>query len=257
MPVTPASASSRMHGSVHLARMSKRQSAYDEKVDRAARYTLDEAVALIPQVATAKFDESVDIAVKLGVNPRQADQMVRGAVSLPFGTGKTVRVLVFAEGDAAKAAEEAGADFVGSDDIINKIQSEGWVDFDKAISVRSLMAKVGRLGRILGPRGLMPNPKSGNVVGPEDIARVVREVKGGRVDFRVERAGIVHASVGKAQMDTEQLKANVLAFVSNLLRIKPSTAKGAYVRSVSLSTTMGPGIRLDPNEITRLSAEYR
>lgn len=240
-----------------MGKRGKRFDAARSLVDSTSRYSLDEGLELIPKTATAKFDESVDIAVRLGVNPRQADQMVRGAVSLPFGTGKEVRVLVFAEGEAAKAAEEAGADFVGSDDLINKIQAEGWVEFDKAISVRSLMAKVGRLGKVLGPRGLMPNPKSGSVVGPEEIARVVREVKGGRVDFRVERAGIVHAGVGKASMTADQLKANVLTLVQSLIRLKPSTAKGTYIRSVTLATTMGPGIRLDPNEIARASAEYR
>jgi large subunit ribosomal protein L1 len=240
-----------------MGKVGKRIAAFRSVVDAAARYPLDEAVGLIPKVATAKFDESVDIAVRLGVNPRQADQMVRGAVSLPHGVGKTVRVVVFAEGDAAKAAEEAGADFVGSDELITKIQKEGWVDFDKAVSVRSLMAKVGRLGRILGPRGLMPNPKSGTVVGPEDVARVVKEVKGGRVDFRVERAGIVHASVGKASMDATALRENILTLIQTLVRLKPASAKGSYVRGVTISTTMGPGIRLDPNEVVRLSAEVR
>ena len=207
--------------------------------------------------ATAKFDESVDLAVRLGVNPRQADQMVRGAVSLPHGTGKTVRVVVFAEGEAAKAAEEAGADFVGADELIKKIQDEGWVDFDKAIAVRTMMAKVGRLGRVLGPRSLMPNPKTGTVVGPDGVAQAVREVKGGRVDFRVERAGIVHASIGKANMNAEQIRENMLTLVGTLLRLKPSSAKGMYVKSVALSSTMGPGVRLDPNEVARLANDYR
>jgi large subunit ribosomal protein L1 len=240
-----------------MGKVGKRFAAVRTVVDPAMRYPVDEALELVPKVATAKFDESVDIAVRLGVNPRQADQMVRGAVSLPHGVGKDVRVLVFADGEAAKAAEEAGADFVGSDDLINRIQQEGWTDFDKAISLRSLMAKVGRLGRVLGPRGLMPNPKSGTVVGPEDIARVVREVKGGRVDFRVERAGIVHASVGKASMESDKLRDNLLTLVQALVRLKPASAKGSYVRGVTISTTMGPGLRLDPNEVVRLAAEYR
>jgi large subunit ribosomal protein L1 len=240
-----------------LANAGKRAAEIRELVDSSARYSIDAAVELIPKVAKAKFDESVDIAVRLGVNPRQADQMVRGAISLPHGVGKDVRVLVFAEGDAAKAAEEAGADFVGSDEFITKIQKEGWTDFDKAVAVRSLMAKVGRLGRILGPRGLMPNPKSGTVVPAEDVARVVREVKGGRVDFRVERAGIVHASIGKASMGSDKLRDNVLGLMKELVRLKPASAKGAYVRGVTLSTTMGPGIRLDVNEIIRLSSETR
>jgi large subunit ribosomal protein L1 len=207
--------------------------------------------------ATAKFDESVDIAVRLGVNPRQADQMVRGAVSLPHGVGKTNVVVVFADGDAARAAEEAGADYVGTDDLINKIQNEGWTDFDKAVAVRTMMAKVGRLGRVLGPRGLMPNPKTGTVVGPDDIGRVVREVKGGRIDFRVEKAGIIHTAVGKANMSEEALRENVTSLVQTLLRLKPSSAKGSYVKSIAISSTMGPGIRLDANEMVKLAGEYR
>lgn len=240
-----------------MGKVGKRYAALRDLVDASKRYSLDEASELVPQIAKAKFDESVELSVKLGVNPRQADQMVRGAVSLPHGVGKKVRVLVFAEGPAAEAAREAGAEFVGSDDIINKIQKEGWVDFDKAVAVRSLMAKVGRLGRVLGPRGLMPNPKSGTVVGPDDIARVVREVKGGRVDFRVERAGIVHAAVGKASMGPDKIRDNVLSLMQALIRLKPASAKGAYVRSVTLSTTMGPGIRLDTNEIVKLSSATR
>lgn len=241
-----------------MARLGKRYSAARDLVDPGTRYTLDDALEIIPQVATAKFDEAVDIAMKLGVNPRQADQMIRGAVSLPHGSGKPVRVVVFAEGEAAEAAKAAGADFVGSDDLIEKIQNEGWVDFDKAVSVRSLMAKVGRLGRVLGPRGLMPNPRTGTVVGPEEVADVVKEVKGGRVDFRVERNGaIIHASVGKASMPKDQLRENTLALVAAVLRLKPASAKGAYVRSVALSTTMSPGIRLDINDIVRTANEMR
>ena len=234
----------------------KRYRAAREQVHEGVKYPLEEALELVRKTATAKFDESVDVAVRLGVNPRQADQMVRGAVSLPHGTGKTVRVVVFAEGDAARAAEEAGADFVGSDDLINKI-NDGWVDFDKAISVRSLMAKVGRLGRVLGPRSLMPNPKTGTVVGPEEIAQAVREVKGGRVDFRVEKAGIVQAAIGKAKMSPEQIRENMLTLVGQLLRLKPSSSKGVYIKSVALSSTMGPGVRLDPNEIARLANDFR
>jgi large subunit ribosomal protein L1 len=209
------------------------------------------------KTGTAKFDESVDVALRLGVNPRQADQMVRGAISLPHGTGKTVRVVVFAEGDAAKAAEAAGADFVGSGELIDKIQKEGWVDFDKAVSVRSLMAKVGRLGRVLGPRGLMPNPKTGTVVGPDQVADVVKAVKGGRLDFRVERAGIVHASIGKASMTSDQLRDNFLKLLETIVRMRPASAKGTYVKSIALSTTMGVGIRVDPNEAVRLVNEAR
>lgn len=242
-----------------MATTGKRYRAARELVTVGEKYPFEDALQLIPKVATAKFDETVELAVRLGVNPRQADQMVRGAVSLPHGTGKAVRVLVFAEGDAARAAEEAGADFVGGDELINKIQNEGWTDFDKAIAVRSLMAKVGRLGRVLGPRGLMPNPKTGSVVAPdaEAVATAVREVKGGKIDFRVEKAGIVHAPIGKASMGVDQIRENALALVQTLLRLKPASAKGAYVRSVALSTTMGPGIRLDPNEVVRLAQESR
>ena len=240
-----------------MPRHGKRYREAQGKVNFDQRYGLDDALELIPGIATAKFDESLDIAVRLGVNPRLADQMVRGAVSLPHGIGKTLRVVVFAEGEAAKAALEAGADFVGSTDLIEKIQKEGWVDFDKAVSVRSMMAKVGRLGRVLGPRGLMPNPKTGTVVAPEDVAQVVREVKGGRVDFRVERAGVVHCPVGKAGMSAEQLRANILALVALLVRLKPASAKGTYVKSIAISPTMGPGIRLDPNELVKLSQERR
>jgi large subunit ribosomal protein L1 len=240
-----------------VPQLGKRFRAIRQKVDSERRYTLDEAVEIMKQTATAKFDESVDVAVRLGVNPRNADQMVRGAVALPHGTGKIVRVAVFAEGDAAKAAEEAGADVVGGSQLIDKIQNEGWTEFDKAIAVRSMMAKVGRIGRILGPRGLMPNPKTGTVVGPEAVADAVREVKSGRIDFRVEKAGIVHASVGRASMPPEQLRDNILALIGMLLRLKPSSAKGTYVRSVAISTTMGPGVRLDANEVIRASAESR
>jgi large subunit ribosomal protein L1 len=239
-----------------VAKKSKRYAAARGLVDSTARYAVDEAFALLPKTASAKFDESVDVAVKLGVNPRQADQMVRGAISMPYGSGKTVRVVVFAEGDAARAAVEAGADHVGSDELIDKINS-GWTDFDSAVSVRNLMAKVGRLGRVLGPRGLMPNPKSGTVVGPEEIAKVVKEIKGGRVEFRVERAGIVQAAIGKASMPAEQLRENALTLIKELIRLKPASAKGIYLRGVTISTTMGPGIRLDTNEVTRVSSEAR
>lgn len=240
-----------------MSKTPKRYAAVRALVDPQTRYALEEGIGLVPKVATAKFDESVDVAVRLGVDPRQADQMVRGAISLPHGVGKTVRVIVFAEGDAAKEALAAGADAVGADDLIDRIQNQNWTEFDSAVSVRNLMAKVGRLGRVLGPRGLMPNPKSGTVVGPEEVGRVVREIKAGRVEFRVEKAGIVHAGIGKASMSTDKLKENTLALVKELLRLKPSTAKGNYVKSVTLSTTMGPGIRLDPNDVVRWATEYR
>lgn len=226
-----------------------------EGIDSITQYSVEDALEKVLAGATTKFDESVDVAVRLGVNPRKADQMVRGACSLPHGTGKTVRVVVFADGDAAKAAEEAGAEFVGGDELVKKIQEEGWTDFDKAIAVRSMMAKVGRIARILGPRGLMPNPKTGTVVAPEKVAEVVRAVKGGRVDFRVEKAGIVHCPVGKANMSAEHLRENLLALMGVILRLKPASAKGAYVRSVSISSTMGPGVRIDSSEIVRLGGK--
>lgn len=238
-----------------MARHGKRYRSSRQLVDPGKWYTLEQGVDLLKQTSTAKFDETVDIAVRLGVNPKQADQMVRGAVSLPHSAGKSVRVLVFATGDAAREAQEAGAEFVGGDELIAKIADEGWTDFDKAIATRAMMAKVGRLGRVLGPRGLMPNPKDGTVCGPEEVARVVKEVMGGRVDFRVDKAGIIHAPIGKASMSPVQLRENVLAMVQTLVRLKPSTAKGAYVRTVAISSTMGPGIRLDPNEMTRLGTE--
>lgn len=239
-----------------MATHGKRYQGVSQLVENERRYSVDEAVELIGKTASAKFDESVDIAVRLGVNPRQADQMIRGAVSLPHGTGKSVRVVVFADGDAARAAEEAGADVVGSDELVAKI-SDGWTDFDKAVAVRSMMAKVGRLGRVLGPRGLMPNPKTNTVVGPEKVAEVVRELKAGRIDFRVERAGIVHAPVGKASMGADQLRDNILVLLKTLIRLKPASAKGTYVKSVAVSTTMGPGIRIDAGEATRLASEHR
>jgi large subunit ribosomal protein L1 len=235
----------------------KRHAALCALVEPGRKYALDDGLDIISKSGTAKFDETVEVAIRLGVNPRQADQMVRGAVSLPHGTGKIVRVVVFAEGDAARAAQEAGAEHVGGMELVDKIQKEGWVDFDKAIAVRSMMAKVGRLGRVLGPRGLMPNPKDGTVVGPEGVADVVRAVKGGRADFRVERAGIIHAGIGKASMSSEQIRENLLALVGALVRLKPASAKGAYMRSIALSTTMGVGVRIDPNEAVRLAAETR
>jgi large subunit ribosomal protein L1 len=233
-----------------LARRSKRWKDGREQVDPLRKYSLDEAVELVKSTATAGFDETVDIAVRLGVNPRHADQMVRGATGLPHGVGKVVRVLVFAQGEAAKAAEAAGADFVGTDDLIKQIQG-GWLDFDKAVATRDLMGKVGRLGRVLGPRGLMPNPKVGTVVAPEQVAQTVKDLKGGRIDFRVEKSGIVHAPVGKASMSADAIGENVVALMQELLRLKPNSAKGTYLRGVALSTTMGIGIRVDTNDLQR------
>lgn len=222
--------------------LSKRIAAARTQVDRTKLYTADEAMALVKSLSKAKFDETVEVAVNLGVDPRHADQMVRGAVVLPHGTGNTVRVAVFAKGEKEKEAREAGADFVGSDDLAQKIQ-DGWLDFDATIATPDMMGVVGRLGRVLGPRGLMPNPKVGTVT--FDIATAVREMKAGRVEFRVEKAGIIHARLGKASFTQTQLAENLQALLETLHRLRPSAAKGTYMRRVTVSSTMGPGVRVD------------
>ncbi len=224
----------------------KRRKAAIEAIDRSRRYTLEEACNMVKALSFAKFDESVDVAVRLGVNPKHADQMVRGAVVLPHGTGKVSRVLVFAKGDKAEEATAAGADFVGADDLVAKI-TEGWLEFDTVIATPDMMGQVGRLGRVLGPRGLMPNPKVGTVT--FEVGKAVRDAKAGKVEFRVEKAGIVHARVGKRSFEDQALVENVRALVSALARLKPATAKGTYFKSVTLSTTMGPGLRVDPQSI--------
>ena len=216
------------------------------KVDRTRDYPLDDALSLIKEMSTVKFDETVDICVRLGVDPRKADQMVRGAVVLPNGLGKTIRVVVFAKGEKAQEATAAGADFVGADDLVEKIQG-GWFDFDTAIATPDMMGTVGKIGRLLGPRSLMPNPKVGTVT--FDISRAVEEAKSGKVEYRVEKAGIVHAPVGKVSFDVEKLRGNVLALMDALVKAKPSTAKGVYLQKISLSSTMGPGMTLDIPEI--------
>jgi len=218
------------------------------QVDRTRRFdNLEEAIRLVKSISYAKFDASVDIAVRLGVDPRHADQMVRGAVVLPHGTGKTIRVLVFAKGEKEKEAIDAGADFVGSDELVDKIQKENWLEFDKAIATPDMMGKVGRLGRILGPRGMMPNPKVGTVT--MDVGRAVRDMKAGRVEFRVEKAGIVHAPVGRLSFDETKLAENILSLMDTLHRAKPAAAKGQYVRSVVISSTMSPGVKIDPSAV--------
>lgn len=217
------------------------------KVDPQRKYTLDEAVSLLKEITYAKFDETVDIAVRLGVNPKYPDQMVRGAVVLPHGTGKTVRVAVFAKGEKAKEAQEAGADVVGAEDLAERIQKENFMDFDKVIATPDVMGVVGRLGKVLGPRGLMPNPKVGTVT--FEIGKAVRESKGGKVEFRVEKAGIVHSIIGKKSFKPEALKANALTLLEQILKLKPSSAKGTYVRSIAISATMSPGIRIDPGAV--------
>ena len=228
-----------------MAKQSKRYRKAAAAIDRARRYPLDEAIrTLLAADAAAKFDETVELAVKLGVDPRQADQNVRGTVVLPHGTGKSVRVVVFAKGDKAKEATEAGADHVGAEDLAKKIQEEQWLDFDTAIATPDMMGTVGRLGKVLGPRGLMPNPKVGTVT--FDVGKAVREVKAGKVEFRVEKAGIVHVAIGKRSFGPERLLDNAHALLGSLLRAKPAASKGNYMQSVAVSVTMGPSVRIDP-----------
>ncbi len=226
----------------------KKYAAALKLVDREKRYNMEEAFDLLPKLKiSSKFDETVDLAVRLGVDPKHADQMVRGAVNLPHGTGKSVRIVVFAKGDKAKEALEAGANFVGAEDLVAKIQSENWLDFDAAVATPDMMGVIGKIARILGPRGLMPNPKVGTVT--TDVTKAVRELKGGRVEFRVEKTGIVHAPVGKISFGSQKLRENARALIELLIKLKPSSAKGLYVKSIALSTTMGPGLKLDTNEI--------
>jgi large subunit ribosomal protein L1 len=224
----------------------KKRAAALQKPDKNRRYALSEAVSLLKETAFANFDESVDLAVRLGVDPKHADQMVRGAVVLPHGTGKTNRVLVFAKGEKVAEAEAAGADFVGGDEFVAKI-NEGWLDFDTVIATPDMMGQVGRLGRVLGPRGLMPNPKVGTVT--FDVSQAVREAKAGKVEFRVEKAGIVHAQIGKKSFGEPELAGNVKSLVGALMKAKPAAAKGTYLRSITLTSTMGPGIKVDPSTI--------
>lgn len=230
-----------------MSKSTKKHTGAMAKIDRSKVYPLVTAVDVVKDTAYAKFDETVDVAVKLGVDPRHADQMVRGAVVLPNGLGKTVRVLVFAKGEKEKEALEAGADFVGAEDLVAKIQ-EGWFDFDTAIATPDMMGVVGKIGKLLGPRGLMPNPKVGTVT--FEVGRAVKESKAGKVEFRVEKAGIVHAPIGKVSFDPEKLQGNLVALVEALLKAKPSAAKGTYIKKISLSSTMGPGINLDISDVT-------
>ena len=225
-----------------------------DKVDRNKKYTVDEACALIPKAKiSTKHDETVDIAVRLGVNPKHADQMVRGAVVLPNGTGKTKIVLVIAKPDKAKEALEAGADFAGGEDMIKKIQEENWFAFEAMVATPDMMGQVGKIGRILGPRGLMPNPKVGTVT--PDVAKAVRELKAGRVEFRVEKAGIVHAPIGKVSFGPKKLEDNLRSLLELLFKLKPASAKGTYMKSVTISSTHGPGIKVDPAEVVAAAAK--
>lgn len=225
----------------------KKYNAAFAKIDHAKQYPLDEAIALVKETSPAKFDATVELTANLGVDPRHADQQVRGTVSLPHGTGKKVRVVVFADGEAVKAAEDAGADFVGLETLVEKITKEGWTDFDVAIATPSVMREVGKLGKILGPRGLMPNPKTGTVT--PNVAQAVADFKAGRIEYRVDKGGVIHTPVGKVSFSATNLHDNIKSVVDALNRARPSVAKGTYLKSVFLSSTMGPGVRVDATEL--------
>jgi large subunit ribosomal protein L1 len=222
-----------------------------QKIESSKRYSLEEGVGLAQQTGRAKFDETVELSIRLGVDPRQADQNVRGTVVLPHGVGKAVRVLVFAKGEKEREAQEAGAEFVGGDDLVEKIRS-GWLDFDKTVATPDMMGAVGKIGKILGPRGLMPNPKVGTVT--NEISKAVKEIKAGKLEFRVDKAGIIHAPIGKASFGQDKILDNARALLGAVLRAKPPSAKGQYVLGVTVSTTMGPGVRLDPALVRTLAA---
>lgn len=222
--------------------MSKKMSAVRLKIEVDKDYSIEEAISLVKENAFAKFDETVDIAVNLGVDPKKSDQMVRGTIVLPYGTGKSVRVLVFAKGEKEKEAKNAGADYIGAEDLVEKIQ-QGWLEFDKAVATPDLMGLVGKLGKILGPRGLMPNPKLGTVT--FDVAKAVKEIKAGKVEYKVEKAGIVHIPVGKVSFDKEKLLENTKAILKSVMKAKPATSKGKYIKKITVSSTMGPGIKID------------
>ena len=229
--------------------MGKKYNAALAKVDTSKEYSLEDAVKLVPETATAKFDETVDLAVRLGVDTKQSDQMVRGAVVLPNGTGKKIRVLVFAKGEKEKEARDAGADFVGGEDLMEKV-SKGWLDFDTIIATPDMMGAVGKLGKILGPKGLMPNPKLGTVT--FDVARAVKDAKAGKVEFKVDKGGNVQVPIGKVSFGAQKLKENLTALLENIVKAKPSTSKGTYLKNVSISTTMGPGVRINAAGVREL-----
>jgi large subunit ribosomal protein L1 len=220
-----------------------------QSVDRTVLHSVEEGIALVLKSTYAKFDETFDIAMKLGVDPRHADQMIRSSVALPHGTGKITRVLVFAKGAKEAEALEAGADYVGGDDLVEKIK-EGWLEFDKTVATPDMMGVVGKIGRILGPRNLMPNAKLGTVT--FDVANIVKDIKGGKVDFRVDKGGIIHSGIGKLSFGKEKMTENLLAFVQRIIQLKPSTSKGIYLRSITISSTMGPGVKLDPIAVRSL-----
>jgi len=231
-----------------MAKMSKRRQAIEKLLDPAKAYTVAEAVALVKQSANAKFDETVELAVKLGVDPKQADQQVRGTVVLPAGTGKKVRVVVFAKGEKEKEAQAAGADVVGSEELIERVQ-KGWTDFDVAVATPDMMKDVGKLGKVLGPRGLMPNPKTGTVT--FDVTKALADIKAGKIEYRPDKAAVIHCIIGKASFTTEALIENFTTLMDAIVRAKPASAKGTYLKSITVATTMGPGVRVDP---TRLKA---
>lgn len=233
-----------------MAQAGKKYEEAWKKVDREKRYSMEEALELLPEVKFAKFDETVELALRLGVDPRHADQMVRGSVALPNGLGKSVKVLVFAKGQKEKEAQDAGADFVGAEDLIEKIQ-KGWIDFDKTIATPDVMGMVSKLGKILGPRGLMPNPKVGTVT--FDIAKTVKEMKAGRVEFRVDKAGNLHVPVGKISFGKEKLVENLNSLLEAVIRLKPPSSKGTYVKGIAICTTMSPGIKVDPAYVRNLT----
>ena len=230
---------------------SKRYEAAAEKVDRSKTYALSEAIEILRAWEGVKFDESVDLAINLGVDPKHADQMVRGALVLPHGVGKDTRVLVFAKGEKENEAQEAGADYVGGEDLAKRIQEEGWLEFDRVIATPDMMSVVGRLGRILGPRGIMPNPKLGTVT--MDVGNAVREHKAGKVEYRVDKTGIIHVSIGKCSFEVDKLVENASTLIDVVIKAKPAASKGTYLKKISVSTTMGPGIRIDPASVATMA----
>lgn len=230
-----------------MSKLTKNQKSVADKIEAGKAYTLKEAAGLVKEITTTKFDASLDIDVRLGVDPRKANQMVRGVVSLPNGTGKTVRVLCLCTPDAEAAAKEAGADYVGLDEYIEKIKG-GWTDIDVIITMPAIMGKIGALGRVLGPRGLMPNPKSGTVT--MDVAKAIKEIKQGKIDFKVDKAGIIHTSIGKVSFTVEQIIQNAREFIATVIKLKPTAAKGTYIKSIYLSSTMSKGIKIDPKSVS-------
>lgn len=227
--------------------MGKKLKTAESQIDRSREYSLEEAIDTIKKLSYTKFDETVDLAFNLGVDPRKSDQMVRGTVVLPHGTGRSVRVLVFAKGEKEKEARDAGADFVGAEDVIEKITKEGWLDFEKAVATPDIMGLVGKLGKVLGPRGLMPNPKLGTVT--FDVAKAVKDIKAGKVEYKTEKAGVIHVPIGKVSFDRDKLMDNARAIVDSVIKAKPSTSKGKYLKKLSISSTMGVGLRVDAGSV--------